>query len=329
MPRPVVLAAWDPQEPIEAQIVEETLGRLAEIHWGHELTPDLRRELSPRVDVALVASWPDWMTEDLPRMKRLRFVQRLYAGVENLPLALLRDHRPRLRVAGASGSNAVAVAEHAMGLLLACAKRIVAQDAATRRGEFHQMDWVGDRLEGKRLLIIGYGSIGKEIARLARAFRMQVRALKRSGPFRAPVVGTLSALDRLLPESDVVAVAVPHTKETNRLLDARRLGLMRPDAILVNVARGKVIDQGALYHHLETHAAFRAGLDVWWSQPKAKERFRQEFPFERLPNVVLTPHSAGMYEGWRSDAVETAARNVARFLRGAKPENVARLGDYV
>lgn len=327
--RPVVLAAWEPLEPEEALAVHEMLGRRAELHWSHELTPDLRRELLPRADVLMVMGWPDWLDpSELRRMRRLRFIQRLPAGVESVPFAALRGRRPRVLVASGSGSNAQAVAEHAWALVLACAKRVARHDAALRRGEFHQLDWSSRELAGATLGLVGYGEIGRRVARLGRAFGMRVVALRRRPPYRRPVVGGPRALEFVLRQSDVVVLAVPLTRTTQGWIGAKELAFMKTDGILVNVARGGVLDEAALYAHLARHPDFSAGLDVWWHYPKKGEPFRQEHPFENLPNVVLTPHVAAITPAWRTRLARFGAHNVARFLAGRAPQNVAEPGDY-
>ncbi len=327
--KPVVLAAWKPEGPQEALAAHEPLHELAEVRWDHELSPTLRRELLPRVAAVLVFGWPSYLTDEFHAMRSLRFVQRFAAGVESLPFRKLLGHKPRVRVAGGSGWNADTVAEHAWGLILACAKRVAQQDAAMRRGEFHQLDWLSQDLRGKTLGVLGYGAIGQRVARLGRAFGMRVVAIRRRGPKRPPVIGGLSAVERLLEQSDVVVVALPLSGETEGLLDARRLQTMKTGSILVNVARGRIIDEAALYHRLTLHADFYAGLDVWWDYPKPGEAFRLRSPFGELPNVVMTPHVAALTPGWRVRAVSFGARNLATFLRGGEPKNLVDLRDYV
>lgn len=330
MPRRVVLAAWEPEEPEEPLAVERTLGHRFEVHWLHELSPDLRRELLPRVEAALFFTWPKELTPDLRRMRRLRFLQRFPAGVETLPFAEIRRHRRGVRVAGGSGSNAQAVAEHAWALVLSCAKRIPRQDAAVRRGDFHQTDLPSLELAGRTLALLGYGAIGQRLARFGRAFGMRVLALRRrpGRTPRAPVVGNLTKLPGVLPQADVLVVCLPLSRETENLLGTKELGLLKPDAIVVNVARGRIVEERAAYEFLRTHPSSYWGLDVWWHYPRQGEPFRQSLPFHELPNLVQTPHAAATVPGFRARMVEFGCRNVRAFLEGRRPKNVVDFRDY-
>lgn len=327
--KPVVLAAWEPEYPEEALSAHETLGRLATVQFEHELTQELRNDLLRDVEVLLVMGWPRWVTEELPRMRKLRLVQRFLSGVESLPFEALARRKPPVKVAGGAGWNADLVADHAWGLVLACAKRIVQKDAQMRRGLFPQLEAPSLDLRGRTLGVLGYGEVGSRVAQLGRAFGMQVQALRRTRPFRAPVVGDLRKLPHLLETSDVVIVALPLTKATEGILDKAMLQRMKPSAILVNLARGAIIDEEALYHRLALHREFYAGLDVWWEYPKGDAPFAPRLPFAELPNVVMSPHTAAMTPDWRARAVRFGCQNVARFLRGKTPQNLVRLRDYL
>lgn len=330
MPRPVVLAAWEPREPDEALVVHRTLGRVADIHWLHELTPDLRNELLPRVQVLLVFNWPKDLTPELPRMRALRFIQRFPAGVEGVPFDELRGRRPAVVVASGSGSNAGPVAEHAWALVLACAKRVAFHDRSVRQGRFLQEEVPSLELAGKTLGILGYGAIGRRVARLGRAFNMHVLALRRHAGTRPtpPVIGGLERLARLLRESDVLVVALPLTRETEGLLGAREFAQLKPDAILVNVARGGILDEKAAYEHLAARHNLHWGFDVWWHYTQERQPFKQRFPFDALPNLVMTPHNAAIVPDYRTTMAEFGCRNVARYLRGGPPKNVVDPRDY-
>lgn len=329
--KPIVLAAWEPQEPEEALVVTRTLGRVADVHWIHELTPDLRNEILPRTEVLLVFSWPEDLTGELRRMTSLRFIQRFPAGVEGVPFQELPRRRRRVQVASGSGSNANSVAEHAWALVLACAKRVAHHDRLVRAGEFRQDELPSQPLEGRTIGVIGYGAIGQRVARIAKAFGMRVIAIRRHAPARprAPVLGSLGALPRLLAASDVVLVAVPLTPATQGLLGAREFRRLKPNAILVNVARGKVLDESAAFEYLQTHPDAYWGLDVWWHYADERRPFRQAFPFERLPNVVMTPHVAAIVPDYRVRMAEFGCRNVARYLRGQRAKNVVDPRDYL
>ncbi len=331
MTRPVVLVAYDPPEPEEANAIAEELAEVADVRWIHESDGRLENASPEEIDVLICFHWPNGLTDVLPQMERLRLVQRVPAGVEGFPFPVLEDVRPDVTVAGGSGSNADWVAEHAMALLLACAKRVVHHDRTMRQGEFHQTDLPSKELGGATLGVVGYGSIGRRVAELGRAFGMDVSGLRRTKrPEDGPeVLVGLDKLPELLGRSDFVVVSLPLTQETRGALGAAEFQAMRSGAVFVNVSRGAVVDEEALYDHLSLHRDFYAGLDVWWEYPKEGERFAQTYPFHELPNVVMTPHNAAMVPGFRARMARYAARNVRAFLRGEEVQGVAKVEDYV
>jgi len=142
-------------------------------------------------------------------------------------------------------------------------------------------------------------------------------------------VGTMEDLSRYVPEADAVFLALPLTRATQGLVDRRFLGRMKEDAILVNIARGKLIVEDDLFEHLKSHPKFRAALDTWWTYPDTTEGRPFHRPFQDLPNIVMTPHVAPMVAGQRGRAMEIALDNVLRFLRGETPRNVVDPADYV
>ena len=156
---------------------------------------------------------------------------------------------------------------------------------------------------------------------------MRVHAIRRSPPADAPAdwVGTPDRLDELLVASDVLVVSLPLPRATRGLIGARELGLMKPDAVLVNLARGEIVDQRALHDHLVSTPAFTACLDAWWVEPVRHGEFRMDHPFMRLPNVLGSPHNSASVRGWRDVALRRAVANCRRALEGRQPLNV--IGD--
>lgn len=215
--------------------------------------------------------------------------------------------RPHLKAYNAH-YNAPFVAQHAIALLLAAAQRLVPIDAALRRG-----DW-GDRarpersrhLAGGEALLLGFGAIGRQLAPMLRGLGMRVSALRRlpeSDEDGVRVIGP-AELPAALARADALLVSLPATPATVGLIDREALGRMRPDALVVNVGRGTVIDEDALYDALASGRLAGAGLDVWWRYPDGPEAQRATppatRPFWELPNVVLSPH--------RADATDASER---------------------
>jgi len=205
----------------------------------------------------------------------------------------------------AMGAIARSTIELAFGLMLAVMRRIPQTDAAMRRGEWPSFS--GCTLSGKKLGILGLGRIGREVAALAKAFGMQVLAW---GPTltaeRAAASGAaFMELDALLAEADMVTVQLKLSDQSRGLLDERRLRLMRPHAVLINTARGAIVDEAALARVLEEGAIAGAGLDVFAQEPLGRDS-----PLRRLDNVVLTSHL-----GWPADSTyRTMAQGVAAII---------------
>jgi phosphoglycerate dehydrogenase-like enzyme len=222
------------------------------------------------------------------------------------------------------------MAEHILAMVLSLAKRLPQRHAAMAAGEFPK--WAPSLvLNGATCAVIGYGGTGIATARLMRAFGARILALTRAGetPEPADFVGTLADLDQVLPEADVVILSLPLTLTTRGLIGARELGLMKPSAILINVARGAIIEQGALYEHLCTHPEFTAGIDTWWHEPSGGTPFRVDHPFFELPNILGSPHNSSIVPGVMLHAARLAAENALRYLRGGQVTGVVRRSDYV
>src|SRR5256884_3325364 len=255
------------------------------------------------------------------RAPRLRMIQVLVAGVDHMPF----DRLPRGAIlCGNAGAYNESVAEHAMARLLAAAKDIPARTDEIRRGIFNQ-EVMNKGLAGSTVLILGMGGVGTEVARRCKAFRMRVIGISRPAKPDAPAdeAGRLQDVPRFLPTADFVVLTLPLTRETVGLVDRGFLAAMKPDAVLVNVARGKLIVEDDLFDHVRTRPAFRAALDVWWTYPDSKRGRPFHRPFHELPNVVMTPHIAWAIPAQRREAVEAAMEDVLRFLRGGTPPNVA------
>jgi phosphoglycerate dehydrogenase-like enzyme len=245
-----------------------------------------------------------------------------YTGLPQTTRELLLE-RPSLPVYNLH-HNAEPTAELALTLLLAAAKRIVPIDRRFRGGSAEDR---GDRnqalrLAGRRALVLGHGAIGGRIARGCRGLGLEVQVLarraRREGQLRVHGADELASL---LPKSDVLLIALPGTPETEGLLGEAELAALPPDAILVNVARGAIVDEAALYEALRSQRLFGAGLDVWWQPVGAKHPFPAQHPFADLDNVVLSPHRAGHV---RDDNAARATHLIAllgALAAGREPES--------
>jgi phosphoglycerate dehydrogenase-like enzyme len=260
---------------------------------------------------------------------RLRLVQVPGAGLDRIDRSALA---PNIHLANAYGHE-TGIAEYVIGAMLALTRNLGSIDASLRKGEWDSQWAIGrpapplwPELSGKTLGILGFGHIGEAIARRARAFDMKIIAIRRHPQAEPPkgvsFVGGPEHLDEVLRASDYLAVTLSLSDETRRLLDARRLGLMRPGAYLINVARAEIVDETALYRALSTGALGGAALDVWWRYPTAAGPLQPSMqPFHELPNVIMTPHISGWTEGMIEARAKIIAENIARTARGEPPLN--------
>ncbi|MBX9588978.1 MAG: D-2-hydroxyacid dehydrogenase [Hyphomonadaceae bacterium] len=280
-----------------------------EVRSSQELLQQL-----PATDVLVVSML--WKNELAGLARRLKFIQSISSGVDVYDKDVLRAHG--IRLASAAGVNAQAVAEHAMALMLALHRRL-----PEARDNQHKKHWRGmiseiaareDELGGKTLLIVGMGRIGGKLAKLAKAFDMRVIATKRNpdtGAAGADAVLGHDRLPELLAQADVVALTCPLTPDTEHLIDARALAAMRPTAHLINVARGRVVDEAALIEALRAGRIAAAGLDVTREEPLAPSS-----PLWAMSNVLLTPHTAGETQRYEDAVIDILLENLDRLWRG-------------
>src|SRR5206468_257078 len=238
----------------------------------------------------------------------LRVVARAGTGVDNIDVHAAT--RRGIAVMNAPGANTVSAAEHAMGLLLAQARHIPWAAEAMRRGEWDRKRFEGTELRGKTIGIVGLGRIGGHVAQLARAFGMQVVG---HDPYLSPERAAelqlkLLPLDQLLGQADVVTLHVAHTEQTHHLINAERLKLMKPTAVLVNTARGELVDEAALADALREKRIGGAAIDVF-----AVEPLPADAPLRTLERVILTPHLAAS----TAEAQERVSVEVCGAVRDA------------
>jgi phosphoglycerate dehydrogenase-like enzyme len=249
-----------------------------------------------------------------------RLLQFMTAGIDFVKMDTLPAQVP---VASNGGAYAEPMAEHALAMTLAASKRLLVEHAALTRGEFNQQTR-NRMLSGKVCGILGFGGIGVATAKLMRAMGMRIHAINRSGRSEAPTdwIGSVGDLDMLLAASDVLIISTPLTRATRDWIDARALGLMKRDAILVNLARGEIVQEAALFAHLQANPAFTACIDAWWVEPIRHGTFRIDHPFLSLPNVIGSPHNSASVPGMTGAALRRAAANIRRVLVGEAPHYV-------
>src|SRR2546428_5484812 len=220
------------------------------------------------------------------------------------------DSRRGVAVMNTPGANTVSAAEHGMGLLLALVRHIPWAAEAMRRGEWDRKRFEGRELRGKTMGVVGLGRIGGHAAQLARAFGMQVAAHDPYLPREraAELQVRLLPLDDLLRQSDVVTLHVAHTEQTHHLINADRLKLMKPTAVLINTARGELVDEAALAEAVQAKRIAGAAVDVF-----AVEPLPADAPLRRLDRVILTPHLAAS----TAEAQERVSLEICTAVRDA------------
>ena len=265
-------------------------------------------------DIVVVSGM--WRGVPLEKAGKLKFVQSISAGIDVYDLAAMKARG--IRLASAKGANATAVAEHAIGLVLALARKIhTARDNQAKkvwRGMIGDPAAREDELAGKTMLIVGLGGIGLKLARFAKAFDMTVIGVKRDVSQPISGVDGLVSPDKLteaIAKADIVALTCPLTAETENLINAERLAAMKPSALLINCARGKVVDEDALIATLKAGGIAGAGLDVTREEPLPASS-----PLWEFENVLITPHTGGETASYERRIIDFLIENIGRLQRG-------------
>ncbi len=317
--------------------------RRLRVHITHRPPDDALRHLVELLDPAIeVTSGPeppspqtDVLVEGRPSLERLNACPSLealivpYAGVPDETRRLILDERPDLAVYNLH-HNATAVAELAMALFLAAAKSIIPVDTALRSHDWRSR-YDGAHtvlLAGKTAVMLGYGAIGSRIARVCNALGMEVHAMRRhvSGTSDADVqIHGPDALGELLAVADALFIALPLTPETMGLLGADEIASLPRSCVLVNIARGEIVEEKALFDALRVKRIAAAGIDVWYRYPQTEsERSNtppSHYPFHELDNVVMSPHRGGAFrvEELEQLRMSNLAGTLNAFVRGEPP----------
>jgi len=304
---PVTVAVLDTFHPqiktaIKAAVPPDwTVGFIAENSQAARAT------LIRDADIVFVMAAP-MPRELLAEARRLRFIQKLGAGLDRIDLDFCRERG--IGVARLHAGNSIPVAEHTILLMLATYRQLPQIDRRTRAGTWNKEDARGTHrsLQHKKVGLVGFGAIGKEVARRLRAFGVTILYYD---PIRAPVdveqrLGvTFSDVDALVREADIVSLHLPLLPQTKNIIDAKRIAAMKPGAVLINCARGGLVDETALAEALKSGRLFGAGIDAFSQEPPVGN------PLLDLDNTVVTPHLAGA-------TLDNFANVVARSVENAK-----------
>ncbi len=263
--------------------------------------------VTERIDAALLDACP-----------KLKVVSQIAVGFNNIDVDACTARG--VMVTNTPGVLTETTADTAWALLMATARKIPASEQWLRQGAWTHWaldQWLGKDVHGATLGIVGMGRIGSAIARRARGFGMQISYFNRSPAGNETELGaTRLELDALLGQSDFVVLVVPYSEATHHLIGARELALMKPDAILINIARGGVVDDAALIDELQAKRIGGAGLDVFENEPQFDKRFLH------LDNTVLTPHIGSGSLATRRAMSQLAIDNLRAAMAGQVPPNL-------
>jgi phosphoglycerate dehydrogenase-like enzyme len=308
------------------KLIEDILGDAAEVIYSNTKTESI---LEKGRDVDIIAS-NRIPPELLKPGSKLKMLQTFAAGVDLIDFTAVEE-QSEVTICN-SHINAAEVAEYAISLLFAVAKNLIPNDRELRKGDWkYAFGGPNPSIEirNKTCLIVGLGSIGSEVARRLKGFDVRITAVTRSGTSKhAALADELVAIDEIRPlveKADFVVLSLPHTPESEGLVNEEFISWMKPESILVNVSRGAIVEEKALFTALQENKIRGAGLDVWWRYP---EKWRgkgippTDMPFQDLDNLVASPHRGGYSENTEREYFQFAGENILRFIRGETPQNI-------
>lgn len=269
---------------------------------------------------ALLTTLSDKVNDEfLDAVPNLKIVANFAVGYDNIDLPACTKRN--VLVSNTPGVLSEATADQAFALILAVARRVVEGHTLVASNEWQgwaPLQLLGQDITGKTLGIIGMGRIGREVAKRAKGFDMEVLYFNRKRDLEAESKLNVHYADlpTLLKESDVVSIHCPYTKETHHLIDQKELGQMKPNAILVNTARGPIVHEAALVKALQEKRIWGAGLDVFEFEPKVTDELKT------MPNVVLTPHLGSATEGTRDAMITLATEAIIAVLNDKRVKHL-------
>lgn len=322
-----IVVTYKPREEKRA-LIREYLEPWSQVSFLADMPAGLRQQTLIGAEVLL--SWnlrKELGPSEFSLLKNVRMIQLLSAGADSVPYYEMPEH---IVIASNIGAYAEPMAEHVLAMALALAKNLLREHQNLARGEFNQSK-LNSGLSGSICGILGFGGIGRVVARLMRGVGMRIFAVNTTGRTDEAVdfIGTLDDLREVLSSCDVVVISLPLKKATRGLIGRQQLAWMKPNAILINVARGDIIDEAALYDHLVNNPGFSAGIDAWWVEPFSHGEFRTNYPFLTLPNFLGSPHNSSMVPGISDVGTKRAMENMKRFLSGKEAAGIVRRDDYI
>ncbi|PMQ01727.1 MAG: phosphoglycerate dehydrogenase [Dictyoglomus sp. NZ13-RE01] len=307
-------------DPIAEQGIKK-LQEYFEVDFKPGISKDELIKIIPEYSGLVVRSETKVTQEVISAGRKLKVIGRAGVGVDNIDVEYAT--KKGILVINAPEGNTIAAAEHTMALILSLSRRIPHAYFSLREGKWDRKSFVGHELYGKTLGLVGLGRIGSEVAKRAKAFKMRIVAYD---PYISPEkakeleVELLSSLDELLKVADYVSLHLPLTPETENLIGERELSLMKPSSYLINCARGKLVDEGALYNALKEKRIAGAALDVFRQEP-----LNPDNPLLTLDNVVLTPHLGASTQEAQEKVAVIVAEEIIKYFKGEPVMNAVNL----
>lgn len=271
---------------------------------------DPQGSLSLVQEAEVLVTWWSNFSEEYLQSPSLRWVHALSAGVDGFMLPPIVEGR--IILSNSSGIHGLPISEHVFAMMLSFSRGLHRFGKSQGQNRWQRHVHLSE-LRGKTLGVVGLGKIGQEIARLGNAFGMRVLAVKRNPgqpPEHVNRVVSMEGMEMVLKESDYLVLTVPLTPDTEGLVGAKQLELMKPTAILINVARGEVVDEDALITALQQGTIAGAGLDVFETEP-----LDSQSPLWQLDNCIITPHCAALSPQYMTRAIDLFCRNLEAYLQ--------------
>ncbi len=307
-------------EPISEEAIEYMRKKGLEVDIKNGLSRDELLSIIGEYEALIVRSQTKVDREMLDAAKRLKIIGRAGVGVDNIDIDTATQKG--IVVVNAPGGNTISTAEHTIALILAAARKIPQADRSVKEGKWERKKFMGMELRGKTIGVIGIGRVGYEVAKRCKALEMNVIAYDPYVPKeRAEKIGVkLVDLDTLLKESDIITIHVPRTKETVGMISKKQFEKMKDGVLLVNAARGGVVDEKALYEALKSGKVSAAALDVYEKEPPDPNN-----PLLKMDNVVTTPHIAASTREAQLNVGMIIAEDIVNVAKGLPVRNAVNL----
>ncbi|MFB3096427.1 MAG: D-2-hydroxyacid dehydrogenase [Nitrosopumilaceae archaeon] len=281
------------------------------VTYEPEITPDQIKEKIENFNIVIVRSRTKLTKEVIEKASKCKIIARVGVGLDNIDQDAAKEKG--IRVINAIEAAVGAVAELVLGMMLSLARQVTIANDGMKNGKWLKKELLGTELKGKYLGIVGVGNIGKRLGRLAKALNMNIigyDVIPIDKEFSREVGLVKTDLDTLLSSSDYVSLHVPLTNETHHMINSERISKMKKTACIINVSRGGVIDEDALYDALKSGNLGGAALDVFEKEPATDNKLAT------LPNVICTPHIGAQTKEAQSLAANVIAEKIIQILRG-------------